>query len=69
SHTCRRSFATNLYGKIDNSTIMGITGHKTEKEFLKYIKVTSTKHADNLQKLYNQQEKENPTKAPLRLAK
>ncbi|MCG8868096.1 tyrosine-type recombinase/integrase, partial [Tenacibaculum finnmarkense] len=69
SHTCRRSFATNLYGKIDNSTIMGITGHKTEKEFLKYIKVTSTRHADNLQKLYNQQEKENPTKAPLRLAK
>ncbi|MBE7697952.1 tyrosine-type recombinase/integrase [Tenacibaculum finnmarkense] len=69
SHTCRRSFATNLYSKIDNSTIMGITGHKTEKEFLKYIKVTSTKHADNLQKLYNQQEKENPTKAPLRLAK
>ncbi|MBE7628442.1 tyrosine-type recombinase/integrase [Tenacibaculum piscium] len=69
SHTCRRSFATNLYSKIDNSTIMGITGHKTEKEFLKYIKVTSTKHADNLQKLYNQQEKENPTKTPLRLAK
>ena len=30
SHICRRSFATNLYGKIDTLTIMKITGHKTE---------------------------------------
>ncbi len=68
SHTCRRSFATNLYGKIDNITIMGITGHKTEREFLKYIKVTPTQHAENLQRLYKQQEKENPTLTPLRVA-
>ncbi len=68
SHTCRRSFATNLYGKIDNVTIMGITGHKTEREFLKYIKVTPTQHAKNLQKLYEKQEKESPTLYPLRVA-
>ncbi len=38
SHICRRSFATNIYGKIDTLTIMKITGHKTEAQFLNYIK-------------------------------
>jgi integrase len=50
SHICRRSFATNLYGKIDSATIMAITGHKTEREFLKYIKTTSHEHAEKLKK-------------------
>lgn len=50
SHTCRRSFASNLYGKISNTVIMGITGHRTEKEFLKYIKITPKQHAQTLKK-------------------
>lgn len=37
SHICRRTFATLLYGKIDTLTIMKITGHSTESQFLKYI--------------------------------
>jgi integrase len=53
SHICRRSFATNLYGKIGSATIMGITGHKTEKEFLKYIKTTSKQHAEKLKQHWN----------------
>jgi integrase len=48
SHTCRRSFATNLYGKLDNMTIMAITGHKTESQFTKYIKITSKEKAEKL---------------------
>lgn len=49
SHTCRRSFATNMYlSGIDTLTIMSITGHRTEKSFLKYIKVTPTQHAERL---------------------
>ncbi|WP_298156688.1 tyrosine-type recombinase/integrase [Flavobacterium sp.] len=48
SHTCRRSFASNLYGNLDNMTIMAITGHKTESQFLKYIKITSREHAEKL---------------------
>ncbi len=55
SHTCRRSFATNLYGKLDNLTIMGITGHKTEAEFLKYIKITPRQNADMLKAYWNRQ--------------
>ena len=39
SHTCRRSFASNLYGHLPNMVIMSITGHKTETSFLKYIKI------------------------------
>ncbi|MEH1007455.1 tyrosine-type recombinase/integrase [Winogradskyella sp. ECml5-4] len=36
-HTCRRSFASNYYGQMANSLIMQVTGHTTEKTFLKYI--------------------------------
>lgn len=48
THICRRSFATNLYGKIDTLTIMKITGHQTEKQFLGYIKITAKHHAEKL---------------------
>ena len=48
SHICRRSFATNLYGKIDTLTIMKITGHKTETQFLAYIKITPKEYAEKL---------------------
>jgi len=58
SHICRRSFATNLYGKIDNLTIMAITGHQTETQFLKYIKITDTEKADKLKEYWNKQNEE-----------
>jgi len=46
SHTARRSFATNLYKSgFPAISIMKITGHTTEKSFLKYIKVTQEEHA------------------------
>lgn len=48
SHTCRRSFASNLYGKVETLTIMKITGHKTESQFLDYIKITPIEYANKL---------------------
>jgi Phage integrase SAM-like domain/Phage integrase family/Arm DNA-binding domain len=46
SHTARRSFATNEYlAGTPTLTIMAITGHKTEKSFLRYIKLSSAEHA------------------------
>jgi integrase len=46
THTARRSFATNAYKeKIDPMKIMKITGHTTERQFLKYIKVNSEENA------------------------
>lgn len=55
SHICRRSFATNLYGKIDTLTIMKITGHKTEKQFLDYIKITPKEYALKLKEYWKKQ--------------
>jgi len=52
SHICRRSFATNHYGKLDTLTIMKITGHKTESQFLKYIKITPIEYAEKLKKYW-----------------
>lgn len=37
SHSFRRSFATNFYKKIPTSILIKITGHSTERMFLKYI--------------------------------
>ena len=40
THTARRSFATNaVLAGIDMHLIMKITGHKTESEFRKYVRV------------------------------
>ena len=47
THTARRSFATVQYNSgLPAITIMSITGHKTEKAFLKYIKTSPKEHAD-----------------------
>jgi len=49
SHTARRSFATNLYlDGVDTLTIRSVTGHKTEKSFLRYIRVSPEQHAQRL---------------------
>jgi integrase len=51
SHTARRSFATNLYLEgYPPIEIMKITGHKTEKAFLTYIKVSKLDAAKRLGK-------------------
>lgn len=52
SHICRRTFATNLYGKLDTLTIMKITGHQTEKQFLAYIKITPKEYAIKLKEYW-----------------
>lgn len=55
THTARRSFATNEYlAGTPSLTIMAITGHKTEKAFLKYIKVTPDQHAKILQGIWQE---------------
>ncbi len=59
SHICRRSFATNHYGKLDTLTIMKITGHKTEKQFLEYIKITPKEHAVKLNDFWKKQNAKN----------
>ena len=47
SHTGRRSFCTNMYKRgLPTLMIMSISGHKTEKSFLKYIKVKQSEHAE-----------------------
>ncbi len=59
SHICRRSFASNLYGELPNMVIMGITGHKTEAQFLKYIKITPRENAQKLKEYWAKQKENN----------
>lgn len=49
THTARRSFATNVFKSgFPAISLMKITGHKTEKSFLLYIKVTPEENAHKL---------------------
>lgn len=51
THTARRSFCTNAYlSGMDSHDIMAISGHSTEKNFLKYIKVTPEQRAVKMSK-------------------
>ena len=49
THTARRSGATNMYlAGIPALSIMKITGHKTEKAFMRYIQMTQEDNANKL---------------------
>jgi integrase len=48
SHIGRRSFASNNYGRIPTSLLIGATGHSTEKMFLEYIGKSETQKAMQL---------------------
>lgn len=51
SHTARRTAATNFYkAKMGSHSIMKITGHTTENNFLKYLKLTDREHAELMQR-------------------
>jgi integrase len=49
THTARRSFATNSFlAGIPSIAIMKITGHMTEKSFLRYIRISQEENANKL---------------------
>lgn len=53
SHVCRRSFATNFYGRIPTPILMNITAHGTEKMFLSYIGKTTYDNAYQMLEYFN----------------
>lgn len=56
THTARRSFATNMYKRgLDCSMIMAVTGHTSEKVFLNYIKISNEENARRMLELINSQ--------------
>lgn len=59
SHTARRSGITNLYlrGTFDNFQMMSISGHKDEKTFSDYIKLSSDEVADIIAKKMDERNK------------
>ena len=60
SHAARRSFATNLFGKLPTQDIMHQTGHQRESTFLTYINKKSSDRAieiaPKLEALFQQKE-------------
>tara|TARA_R100000935_G_C2838463_1_gene169587 strand:- start:3175 stop:4482 length:1308 start_codon:yes stop_codon:yes gene_type:complete len=69
SHICRRSFATIHYGQLPTPVIMAVTGHTTEKMFLKYIGKTAKDNAEALNQFWETQQqksKREPKMEPIR---
>lgn len=57
THTCRRSFATNLFkAGCPTIIIMKITGHKSEAAFMRYIKITNEQSAELLQEFWGKKQ-------------
>ncbi len=55
THTARRSFCSNEYlNGTDPLIIMSISGHKSHKSFMRYIKVSSDQYADKLDDIWNE---------------
>lgn len=72
SHICRRSFASNFYGKQPTSLLIKITGHSTEKQFLQYIGKTDIDFAEQLAEFWVQEQlksKKEPVLTPIKEAK
>lgn len=56
SHSCRRSFASNLFkAGFEPSAIMKATGHKSEAQFIKYIKLSQDEHIKRLSEYWDKQ--------------
>ncbi|MER0441562.1 phage integrase SAM-like domain-containing protein [Emticicia sp. W12TSBA100-4] len=54
THICRRSFCTNLYLKsVAPQTIMKLSGHKSEKAFMKYIRIDNLMAVMEVQKVWS----------------
>ena len=57
THTARRSFSSNEYLKgTDPLIIMSISGHRSHKSFMRYIKVSGDQFADKLEKIWEERE-------------
>lgn len=53
SHVCRRSFATNFYGRIPTPVLMNITAHATEAVYYKYVGKTTYDNAYQMLEYFN----------------
>ncbi|WP_370477081.1 tyrosine-type recombinase/integrase [Tamlana flava] len=69
THTARRSFATNHYGKLSTPVIMSATGHTTEKQLLEYIGKTPKDNALVLQEFWQKEYMKQSRKPNLEVVK
>lgn len=52
THICRRSMASNLYGKIPDNSIMAVLGWSNPSMLLKYVQTTKKEHANKLKEYW-----------------
>ena len=69
SHSCRRSFATNMYKSkaLPLIVLMSLTGHKTETQFIEYVKTTPEENAKLMNDYFNNNLSKMNLVAPLKV--
>lgn len=67
SHSCRRSFATNMYKtkKLPLLTLMSLTGHSSETQFIEYVKLSNEESAILMNDYFNGKLDKSNLMAPL----
>lgn len=63
SHVCRRSYCSNMYGKLPTPIIMQVSGHGSERSFLTYVGKKGTDYKDEWMEFIEKQKKKS-TKEP-----
>jgi len=53
THICRRSMASNLYGKISDTAIMSIMGWQTSDMLQKYVQTSKKEYANQLKNYWS----------------
>ncbi|WP_281979524.1 tyrosine-type recombinase/integrase [Tenacibaculum mesophilum] len=56
THDLRRTFATNLYGKVPNASIRAVTGHSDDQTLLRYIGKSDIDMVNQIVDYYEKQE-------------
>ena len=69
THTARRSFATNHYGKLPTPVIMSATGHTTERMLLAYIQKAPKDNARALLEYWQKEIKKKAKESTLQVVK
>ncbi|WP_422858900.1 phage integrase SAM-like domain-containing protein [Flagellimonas sp. S174] len=69
SHVCRRSYCSNMYGKMPTPIIMQVTGHSSERSFLTYIGKKGTDYRDEWMRFIELEKAKNKKEPQLEIVK
>lgn len=69
SHVCRRSYCSNMYGKMSTPILMQVSGHASEKSFLAYVGKSGTDFKDEWMRYIDKEKRKTQQEPQLEVIK